>query len=95
MRYLVSILLLFVAPASAEEAKHPDQWQYQESLEVPDGPIPRDRCILAIFGDELRDERGYRIEGWEPPISDRTARWFFEMRAAGKLKLEFCHSGAT
>lgn len=93
MRWLLAFLL-FAAPAYAEEA-HPDQWQYEESLEVPPGPIPRDRCIRALYlTDELREERGVpHGEWWEPPITDQMVRWLSWHRERAHLSLSFCDSG--
>lgn len=57
--------------------------------EVPED-IPRDRCILAIYGAELRKETGLRIEGWRPPISENMRLWLYVQRANGNLRLAYC-----
>ncbi|MEQ9586811.1 MAG: hypothetical protein RJS97_02475 [Parvibaculaceae bacterium] len=88
MRWFLVFMLLSL-PAVAEQ---PDQWQYEESLEVPPGPIPRDRCIRALYESaELKEERGARFwEQWHPPVSDRTAHWLEWHRQHGNLSLVFC-----
>lgn len=76
--------------AVADDPPPLKQWQYQESLEVPK-LIPEDRCVRAVYLDpELRRERGYRIEWWDPPITDFMAQWLDEKRSQGKLRLSFC-----
>lgn len=95
MRALAIILAVMLSgPALADEPAHPNQWQYQESLKVPPGPIPRDRCIRALYGQELREERGVKHgEWWEPPITDQMARWLEWHRRHGNLTLSFCDIG--
>jgi len=76
----------------AEGLEHPKQWQFQESLEVPPGPIPRDRCIRAVYlSDALKKERGVQYwEEWDPPITEHEARWFNQERQNGTMRLQFC-----
>jgi hypothetical protein len=86
------LAMIIALPALADEP--PAQWQYEESLEVPPGPLPRDRCLRARYTtQELRDERGYRFEWWSAPISDATAHWLSWHRDRGSLTLTFCDRG--
>ncbi len=82
-----------VAPSAFSEGlEHPKQWQFQESLEVPPGPILRDRCIRAVYLSEaLKKEHHVRNwEQWHPPISDNTAQWLEWYSGQGSLVLVFC-----
>ncbi|MEQ8441474.1 MAG: hypothetical protein RIM33_02750 [Alphaproteobacteria bacterium] len=92
---ILFIFLLLAAPAFAEE-QHPEQWQYEESLEVPPGPIPRDRCIRALYlSDELRAERGVRSwEQWDAPITEAMASWLVWYRDNNSVRLFFCDQDA-
>jgi hypothetical protein len=85
--------MIIALPALADEP--PAQWQYEESLEVPPGPLPRDRCLRAFYQSEtLKAERGgVRGEWWSAPISDATAHWLSWHRDRGSLTLTFCDRG--
>jgi hypothetical protein len=93
MRWFLFLLTLS-APALADNPAPPAQWQYEESIEVPPGPLPRDRCLRARYTtQELRDERGGRIEWWTPPITDQMEHWLNWHRERGLLTLSFCDRG--
>jgi hypothetical protein len=89
MRLLIVLIALLPLYAYADSPPKETGRNFNNALEVP-SVIPNDRCIWAVFGPELRKERGFRMESWKPPISDRTLRWFYVKRAEGKLKLVFC-----
>lgn len=93
MRYVLAALLLIASPALAEDAKPPAQWQYEESLEVPPGPLPRDRCLRATYGPEMQKERDARVQWWNAPIDDQTARWLALNRDQKRLTITFCDQG--
>ncbi len=87
---LNTVLSLFLMLGVAVADSPPKQWQYKPSLEVP-AEIPEDRCVRAIYLDaDLARERGYKIEEWDPPITDFMARWLDTNRKQQKLRLEFC-----
>ncbi|MAO93812.1 MAG: hypothetical protein CMM81_20015 [Rhodospirillales bacterium] len=97
MRYtfclLAFLLLSVVGPgAFSEGLEHPKQWQYQPGLEVPPGPIPRDRCVRAVYlSDALKKERGVQYwEQWDPPITDQMSHWLNWYRDRNQLRVEFC-----
>ena len=97
-RLLAFLLLSVVAPgAFSEGLEHPKQWQFQESLEVPPGPIPRDRCVRAVYLDPaLKKERGdIRGEWWNPPITDQMEHWLNWQRERGRLSLTYCQQSDT
>jgi|GEM_PF-1186011 len=95
--FIVNLAIAFVIhffPVDAAK-EPPKQWQYTPSLEVPPGPIPRDRCIRAVYlSQELKDSRKANTgEWWEPPIDDQLATWLEWHRAYGDLTLTFCDHG--
>lgn len=94
MRAALLCILLIASPAFAEEPAHPKQWQFEESQMVPLGPIPRDRCIRALYNDALRAKTGVKHgEWWPAPISDEVVRWLEWHRKRGNLTLSFCDRG--
>lgn len=86
MRWFLAFLL-FAAPAYADEP--PDQWQYEPEREIL-GSIDPNQCVLAIYGPELREERGGRMGGWYAPVDSQTVAWLEAMRRDGKLSLYVC-----
>lgn len=94
MEFLINVavaLAIHFAPISDP----PKQWQYKPSLEVPPGPIPRNRCIRAVYlTQELKESRKAKTgEWWEPPIDDQLATWLQWHRSHGNLTLTFCDHG--
>ena len=99
MRFFLCCLAIFLPVhafyAVAASPEHPKQWQYQPSLEVPPGPIPRDRCIRAVYNTTLQDETGLRAEWWNPPVDPDAIRWLEWQRDQGNLTLSFCDVGGS
>lgn len=86
---IIALLLVFSPAASEPPTETGPNFNEPSRQEVPED-IPRDRCIMAIYGAELQKERGMRIGGWRPPVSENTRAWLYMKRAEGKLTLRFC-----
>ena len=52
--------------------------------------IPSDRCVVAVLGPLLQEQRGSFVEGWSPPIDPPTIEWLQEKRNSGEIVLQFC-----
>lgn len=90
-RIAILVLSLLAAPAAANDPAEETGPNFNDlsRQEVPED-IPKDRCVMAIYEPKLREDRGLRIEGWRPPVSDRTRRWLYTQRSQGNLTLIFC-----
>ena len=89
-----ALVLLLPFVANADEQKAPKQRQDRPELEVP-YILPADRCLMAVYGPELREKYKERIAGWYPPQKQETLDWLYQMRDAGLIKIEFCDSGGA
>ena len=87
--WIILAFVSFPVLAGDDPRSHPGQPQFRPDREVK-GPLPRDRCLRAVYGQELEAERGGWAEQWHPPIDDDTARWLFWHRERGNLVVETC-----
>lgn len=94
MKIALFALFMMLSPNfgnAGDNVEHPKQWQYQPSLEVPPGPIPRDRCIRAVLSPAMKTELGYGFAEQDPPLPDDVVEWFQRLRREKLAVLEFCN----